>query len=76
MSAEIHEWNAGYRAGFAEALRLAAEVADQIAENPPDIDVAREYWSDGCQDGAMEVAAAIRELKPEQAIPERAGGGR
>lgn len=49
----------------AAALEQVAKVADGIGDDPPSFD-RPEHWGTGWQDGAMEVAAAIRALiKPE-----------
>jgi hypothetical protein len=43
----------------------AVELADRIAENPPASPTGRhDDWQHGWQDGAMEVAAALRAVPP------------
>ena len=46
-----------------DELERAAELADKIADQPPRAPSGRhDDWCHGWQDGAMEVAAAIREM--------------
>jgi hypothetical protein len=49
--------------GVGDELERAAELADKIADQPPRAPSGRhDDWCHGWQDGAMEVAAAIREM--------------
>jgi hypothetical protein len=49
--------------GVGDELERAAELADKIADQPPRAPSGRhDDWCHGWQDGAMEIAAAIREM--------------
>ena len=50
-----------------DALEACKAECAVIADNPPDIDVARPHWHAGHQDGAMDCVAAIEALIPKGA---------
>ena len=51
----------GYAAGTRHEREACAKIADTVADKVPPNDSRHIDWQSGYQDGAMEVAAVIRE---------------